>query len=141
MEDSTNLDINMEVKEILQVTCEKITLEKEEEKKCTDKLEKKLTEVYNNILDYVQELEVTAEEKIQNITQKMERYKKEKAELIEKLTPRTLQEVRELRDKEATSHIDSIAHEVKEVSELYDKIVHIWTSLEEDERIQQLDQR
>jgi hypothetical protein len=32
MEDATNLAIGREVKEILQVTCEKITLEKEEEK-------------------------------------------------------------------------------------------------------------
>jgi hypothetical protein len=50
-EDATNLEIDREVKEILQVTCEKITLEKEEEKQCADKLEKKLAEVYNNIPD------------------------------------------------------------------------------------------
>jgi hypothetical protein len=49
--------------------------------------------------------------------------------------------VRELREKEATVHIDSIAQEEKEVAELYDRTAHIWTSLEEDERIQQLEQR
>jgi hypothetical protein len=49
--DATNLDIGREVKEILQVTCEKITLEKEEEKQCRDKLEKKLIEGCNSIPD------------------------------------------------------------------------------------------
>jgi len=51
-EDSTKLDINREVKEILQVTCEKIKMDKEEEKQHKDKLEKKLAEVYNNIPNY-----------------------------------------------------------------------------------------
>jgi hypothetical protein len=53
-EDDTNLAIDREVKEILQVTCEQITLENEEEKKHTDNLEKKLTEVYKSIPDYTQ---------------------------------------------------------------------------------------
>jgi len=66
--------IDMEVREILQVTCEKITLEKEEEKQRIEKLEKKLAEVYNNIPDCTQELEVTTKENIQNIVQTMERY-------------------------------------------------------------------
>jgi hypothetical protein len=38
-------------------------------------------------------------------------------------------------------HIDSIAQEVKEVEELYDKTTQMWTSMEEDEKIQQLDQK
>jgi hypothetical protein len=38
-------------------------------------------------------------------------------------------------------HVESIAHEVKEVAELYNKIEHIWTGLEEDEKIQQLEKR
>jgi hypothetical protein len=41
-ENSINLVLNREVKEIFQVTCEKITLEKEEEKQCANKLKKKL---------------------------------------------------------------------------------------------------
>jgi NifU-like protein involved in Fe-S cluster formation len=49
---ATNLVIGKEVKEILQVNCEKMTPEKEEEKQDTYKLEKKLAEVYNNIPDY-----------------------------------------------------------------------------------------
>jgi hypothetical protein len=56
------------------------------------------------------------------------------------MTPNTPPEVRELREKEAIAHIDSIAQEVKKVAELYDKTVHIWTKFEEYERIQ-IDQR
>jgi hypothetical protein len=49
--DATNLALDREVKEILQVTCEQITLEKEEEKQHADNLEKKLAEVYSSIPD------------------------------------------------------------------------------------------
>jgi hypothetical protein len=76
---------------------------------------------------------------MQKITQKKERYKKYLVELIEKLTPSTLPKVRELTEQEATAHIDRIEYEVKEVAELYDRTMHIWTSVEQDERIQQLD--
>jgi len=65
----------------------------------------------------------------------MERYKHDISDLIEKMTPSTPPKVRELREQEATVHIDNIVQEVKEVAELYDRIAHIWTSLEEDERI------
>jgi hypothetical protein len=71
----------------------------------------------------------------------MEKYKQEIADLTEKLTLSTPPEVREQREKEATTHVDSIVQEVKEVAELYDRTAHIWTSLEEDEKIQQLEQR
>jgi len=47
--------------------------------------------------------------------------------------------VRELKEKEAIAHIDSIVKESKEIVELYDRTMHIWTSVEEDERIQQLE--
>jgi hypothetical protein len=140
-EDATNLVLDREVKEILQVTCEQIMLEKEEEKKCTDNLEKNLTEVYKSIPDCVQAHEVTTEEKIQQIAQTMERYKQEIVDLTEKLTLSTPPEVWEKREKEATVHVESIVQEVKEVAELYNRTAHIWTSLEEDEKIQQLEQR
>jgi hypothetical protein len=45
------------------------------------------------------------------------------------------------RDKEAIVHVESIAQEVKEVAELYSRTAYIWTILEEDENIQQLEQR
>jgi hypothetical protein len=51
-EDATNLTIGCEVKEILEVKCEKIMLENEEEKQHTDNLEKNLIEVYKSIPDY-----------------------------------------------------------------------------------------
>jgi hypothetical protein len=47
--DATNLALDREVKEILQVNCEQITLEKEEEKHCAYKLEKNFPEVYSSI--------------------------------------------------------------------------------------------
>jgi predicted nucleic acid-binding Zn-ribbon protein len=90
------------------VTCEKITLEKEEEKQRVDNLEKNLTEVYMSIPNCAQAQEVTIEEKIQHFAQTMERYKQEIAELTEKLTPSTTPEVREKREKEANVHIESI---------------------------------
>jgi methyl coenzyme M reductase subunit D len=83
--DATNLAIDHEMKDILQVTCEKIMLEKEEEKKNTDNLEKKLTEVYKSILDCAQEQEVTTKVKIQPIVKTMERYNQEITELAENL--------------------------------------------------------
>jgi hypothetical protein len=112
-EDVTNLEISREVKDILQVTCEQITLEKEEERQCVDKLEKQLTKVYNNISNYAQEPKVIAEEKIQKIVQPLERYKQKIAELVENFTPRTPLEVMEEREKEFVAHIDSIEKEEK----------------------------
>jgi hypothetical protein len=107
--DATNLEVGREVTKMLQITCDQLTLEKEEEKKRADRLEKGLTIVYNNIPDCTQEPEDTPEGKFQNIVQVMEQYKKDITELMEKLTPSTPLEVREKREHEATVHIDSIA--------------------------------
>jgi hypothetical protein len=63
-EDATNLVLDRDVKDILQVTCENITLDKDEERHHADKLENKLAKVYMSIPYYVQEQEVTTEEKI-----------------------------------------------------------------------------
>jgi hypothetical protein len=71
----------------------------------------------------------------------MERYKHEITELTEKLTPTTPPEVKDQREQEATAHIDSIVQEAKAVEELYEKTAQMWTSMEEDEKIQQLDQK
>jgi hypothetical protein len=51
--DATNLEIGREVKEIIQVTCEQITLENEEDKKRANNLEKNITKVYKSIPDYM----------------------------------------------------------------------------------------
>jgi hypothetical protein len=71
----------------------------------------------------------------------MEKYQQEITELTEKLTPTTPPEVRDQREQEATAHIDSIAQEAKAVEELYDKTAQMWTNMEEDKKIQQLDQK
>jgi hypothetical protein len=71
----------------------------------------------------------------------MEKYKQEISNLKYKLTLRTPLEVGEQREDEAIAHIESIVQEVKEVAKMYDKTAHIWTSLEQDENIQQLEQR
>jgi len=42
---TTNLEFGREVIEVLQITCDPLTMEKEEEKRQEDKLEKGLTEV------------------------------------------------------------------------------------------------
>jgi hypothetical protein len=47
--DDTNLEVGREVAEVLQITWDQLTMDKEEEKRCTNKLEKGMTEVYNNI--------------------------------------------------------------------------------------------
>jgi len=36
--DATNLEFGREVVEVLQITCQQLTMEKEEEKRCADKL-------------------------------------------------------------------------------------------------------
>jgi hypothetical protein len=41
--DATNLEVGRGVTEMLQITCDQLTVEKEEEKECTDRLEKGLT--------------------------------------------------------------------------------------------------
>jgi hypothetical protein len=71
----------------------------------------------------------------------MEKYKKETTELTEKLPPTTPPKVRGKREHEATVHINSISQESKEVQDLYDKTTQIWTIMEEDEKIQKLDQK
>jgi hypothetical protein len=71
-------------------------------------LEKGLAASYNNIPNYVQELEDTPEGKFHNIMQVMEQYKKDIIDLMEKLTPSTPPKVGEQRAHEATTHNDSI---------------------------------
>jgi hypothetical protein len=81
------------------------------------------------------------EGKFQRIAQLMEKYQQEITELTKKLTPTTPLEVRDQREQETNAHIDSIAQEAKVVEEFYDKTAQMWTNMEEDEKIQQLDQK
>jgi hypothetical protein len=61
--------------------------------------------------------------------------------LKEKLNPMTPPEVREKREQQTTFQIDEMEREAKEVAELFDRTAQIWTTLEEDEKVQQLDQQ
>jgi hypothetical protein len=139
--DATNLETTKEEKEVLETVLKEVQIEHEEEKQCTDKLEQRLEEVFQTIPDNALAGELNTEEKIKRIAQMMEGYKQEIVELVGKLTPTTPPEVRSEREQQETEQTDSIALEVKEIAELYERTTQIWTSLEEDEGIQQLDQR
>jgi hypothetical protein len=62
--DATNLEVGRGVTEMLQITCDQLTSEKEEEKEHTDKLEQGLTMVYNHIPDSTQAPDRSADENI-----------------------------------------------------------------------------
>jgi DNA repair exonuclease SbcCD ATPase subunit len=138
--DATNLEVGRGVVEMLQITCDQLTTEKEEEKECTDKLEQGLTMVYNRIPDNVQAPERSAEEKINLISQTIDQYKQEIEELKERLNPMTPPEVREQREQESSLQITEMEKEARKVEELFDRTTQIWTILEEDEKVQQWDQ-
>jgi hypothetical protein len=73
--DATNLKVGRGVVEIIQITCDQLITNKEEEKECAYKLEQGSTMAYNCILDNAQTLERSAEEKINLISQKINQYK------------------------------------------------------------------
>jgi hypothetical protein len=100
-----------------------------------------LKEVFTNILDNAQEAMRNTEEHIQIIMQTLEGYRKEIEELKEKLTPTTPPEVTAEREQQETLQIEMIEREAKEVTKHFDRTTHLWTTLEEDERVQQLDQQ
>jgi hypothetical protein len=103
--DVTNLEVGRGVTEMLQITCDQLTSEKEEEKEHVDKLEQGLTMVYDRIPDNVQAPERSAEEKIKIISQTIEGYRQEIEELKENINPMTPLEVREQREQQSTLQI------------------------------------
>jgi hypothetical protein len=62
------LEVGRGVIEILQITCDQLTSEKEEEKGHTNKLERGLTMIYDRISDNVQAPERSENEKINMIS-------------------------------------------------------------------------
>jgi hypothetical protein len=64
---ATNLEVGREVTEVLQITCDQLTLETKEENKRAEILEKGLTSIYNSIPDCIHEPEDTPEGKFQKI--------------------------------------------------------------------------
>jgi len=73
--DETKLEVGRGFAEMIQITCDQLTSEKEEEKPCVDKLEHGLTTVYDGIRESTKELERSTEENINMIAQKNDRYK------------------------------------------------------------------
>jgi hypothetical protein len=104
-------------------------------------LEQRLEELFQTISDNKLAGEINAEEKLNKIAQRMEEYKHEIVELVGKLTPTTPPEVKLEREQQEIEKADFLALEVKEITELYERIVQLWTSLAEYEGIQQLDQK
>jgi len=62
--DAMNLEVGRGVTEMLQIRCDHLTMENEEEKECTDKLEQGLKMIYNYIPNNVQATERSEKEKI-----------------------------------------------------------------------------
>jgi hypothetical protein len=83
----------------------------------------------------------SVEEHIQIIAQMLEDYKKEIEELKEKLTPTTPPEVIAEREQQAALQVEMMEKEAKKVTKLFDRTMQLWTMLEEDDRVQQLDQQ
>jgi plasmid maintenance system antidote protein VapI len=71
----------------------------------------------------------------------MENYKSHITELMALLKPRTPLEVRSQREQEVTGHKENIAHRFKEIVELYDKSTQLWTNLQEDKKLQELERK
>jgi chromosome segregation ATPase len=140
--DATNLEVGRGVAEMLQITCDQLTAEKEEEKECANKLEHGLTSVYARITNSVQALEKNTKEKISLISKTIDQYKQELEELKEKerINPMTPPEVREKRKQEVAIQIAEMEKQASAVEELFDRATQLWTALEEDEKVQQWDQ-
>jgi hypothetical protein len=73
--------------------------------------------------------------------QMLEDYKKEIEELKEKLTPTTPPEVTAEREQQEALQVEMMEREAKKVTKLFDRTAQLWTTLEEDDKVQQLDQQ
>jgi hypothetical protein len=79
----------------LELVVEQVKFETKEEKEHVDKIEQGVTTVYNHLLDNVQAESPMTEEKLNQISQTIDQYRKQIEELKEKLTLMTPPEVRE----------------------------------------------
>jgi hypothetical protein len=59
----------------------------------------------------------------------------------EKLTPTAPLEVVYEREQKETLQVEVMQKEYERVTQLFDNTAHLWTMLEEDDRVQQLDQQ
>jgi hypothetical protein len=139
--DATSLQLAKEVNNTLEITLNQVKFERDETKKCTGRIEKQVEEVFKTISDSAQGENIPTEDKIEKITQAMETYRIQITELTELLVPSTPPEVRIQREQEATGHTESIALIIQEITELYNKSAQLWTNLQEDGKLQELDQK
>jgi plasmid maintenance system antidote protein VapI len=71
----------------------------------------------------------------------MENYRSHITELMALLQPSTPPEVRSQRVQEVTYHKENIAQSFQEIIELYDRSAQLWMSLQEDDKLQDLDKK
>ena len=65
--------------------------------------------------------------------QKIDQYQHDIKHLRDHLTPTTPPEVKEQSKQEETTHIKEIEWQVHAAVDLFKKVAHIWTKLEEDQ--------
>jgi hypothetical protein len=112
--DATKLEVGRGVVKMIQITCDQLTMEKEEEEECANKLEHGLNTVYVHIQNSVKALKKSAEEKINLISEKIDQYKQEIENLKERINSTTLPEVLEQRKKEYALQIVEMEKQVRE---------------------------
>jgi len=71
----------------------------------------------------------------------LEDYKKEIEEINEKLTPTTPPEAMVEREQHASLQVKMMEKEAEKDTQLVDRTAQLWMMLEEDDRVQQLDQQ
>jgi hypothetical protein len=71
----------------------------------------------------------------------LEDYKKDIEELKENLTPTNPPEVTTEREQQESLQVEMMEKEDEKVTQSFDWTVQLWTTLEEDDRVQQLDQQ
>jgi hypothetical protein len=72
--DATNLEVGRGVTKMLQITCDQLTAEKEEQKYHVDRLEQGVTAAYNRIPNSVQVAEPNTVQNIDHIVQTIDQY-------------------------------------------------------------------
>jgi chromosome segregation ATPase len=113
---------------------------KPRKKRSADRIEQGVTTVYNHIPESAQAENTSAEEKLKLISKTIEHYRQEIEELKEKLTPTTPPEVREQRKQEVALQMEAMEEQVSATTGLFDRATQLWTTLDEDEQVQQWDQ-
>jgi hypothetical protein len=140
--DATELQTTKDIKDTLKITLNEVQVEKDQEKKHIGQIEECIEEVFKSIPDNTQEgAHLQTEEKIGKIAQAMENYKSHITGLDGTIEPKHTPEVSSQREKEVAGNMENMAQSIKDIAELYDKSAQLWTSLQEDEKLQALEQK